>query len=419
MESSTAVFDPNLSSPNLSSGSQSSTSVPGSSLSKPVVFDVGGLVSRMAKLTDSRHRRGKRYRLEHVLLLLTLAKLCGQDTPRAIAHWVRLRKRHLVKLIGLPRHSVPHQNTYRRITEQVVDPEQLERTVKEFFGDLPKAGRSVLISIDGKVMRGTISAEKPKGTYLLAAYLPEEGIVLMQVEAGSKENEITMAPKLMECIDLRGKVVGGDAEQTQRQLSLRILEAGGEYLWTVKDNQPTLREDIERLFASADEPTVLGGKVPNDFESFKTVGKDHGRLETRQITVSSSLKGYLDWPGAEQVAKIERNRVEIKTGKQRHEIAYVITSQTRDKASPEGLLHQNRTYWGIENGLHHRRDTTFQEDSLHATRGNTGRVIAIINNLAIGLLSYTGQTNHAEARREFCAHPHRALRLLTTSPRRL
>ncbi len=387
--------------------------------SKPLVFDLGSLLSRLSRLTDSRARRGKRYRLEHVLLLLILAKLCGEDTPKAIAHWVRLRKRYLIQLLGLPRPSVPHENTFRRIIEQVVDPEELERTVKELFGDLPGAGRSVLVSVDGKVMRGTISADKPRGTYLLAVYLPEEGLVLMQLEAGSKENEITVAPKLLESVDLRGKVVVGDAEQTQRQLSLQILAAGAEYVWTVKDNQPTLREDIEELFARADEPTVLGGKVPNDFESARTVDKGHGRLETRQITVSSSLKGYLDWPGAQQVMKIERRRAEIKTGKVGHETVYAITSQTRAEAPPECLLYQNRTYWGIENGLHHRRDTTFQEDCLLATRGNLGRVMAIINNLIIGLLSYIGWDNHAEARREYCAHPSRALRLLTTSPLRL
>ena len=117
--------------------------------------------------------------------------------------------------------------------------------------------------------------------------------------------------------------------------------------------------------------------------------------------------------------KIERHRVEIKTGKEGHETAYAITSQTRKEASPKRLLYQNRTYWGIENGLHHRRDTTFREDRCRATRGNVGRVTAIINNLVIGLLSYTGQANHADARRRYCAHPTQALRLLTVSPLRL
>jgi hypothetical protein len=122
------------------------------------------LLSRLAGLTDSRFRRGKRYRLEHVLLLLILAKLCGEDTPRAIGHWVWLRKDYLIGFLGLPRRSVPHSNTYRRIIEQVVNAEELERTVKGFFSDLPKVGKSVVVSIDGKVMRGTISADKPKGT---------------------------------------------------------------------------------------------------------------------------------------------------------------------------------------------------------------------------------------------------------------
>lgn len=386
---------------------------------KPMVFDVGSLLARLTTLTDSRDRRGKRYRLDHILLLFILAKLCGEDTPKGIAHWVWLRKEHLIKVLGLSRLSVPHYNTYRRIMQEVIDPEELERILQEFFSALPGVGQSVLLSFDGKVMRGTISEEKPKGTYLLAAYLPEEGIVLMQVEAGSKENEITVAPKLLECVDLRGKVVVGDAEQTQRKLSQQILDAGGEYLWTVKDNQPTLREAIEHLFMAGEERTVLGGKLENDFESFRTVDKGHGRVDTREITVSSSLRDYLDWPGIDQVMKIERHRVQIKTGKETQEVVYSMTSQTRSKASPELLLYQNRTYWRMENALHRRRDTTFQEDRCRATRGNIGRVMAIINNLVIGLLSYIGQTNHAQARREYCARPREALRLLTATPQRL
>ena len=387
-------------------------------IAEPIVFDVGSLLSRLATLTDSRDCRGKRYQLSHILLLLTLAKLCNEDNLKAIAHWIELREKWLIEIIGLGRSRVPHYNTYRRISEKVVDPEELEQVLHQFFEYVLSAGESVLIAIDGKVMRGTISVEKPRGTYLLAAYLPEEGIVLMQVEAGSKENEITTAPKLLDCVDLRGKVVLGDAEQAQRKLSLQILEGGGDYLWTVKENQPTLRADIEQVFAGEDQ-TVLGGRVENDIKSFRMVNKGHGRLETREIKVSSSLKGYHDWPGLEQVMKIERHRVEIKTGKEGHEVVYAITSQSEAKASPRRLLYQNRTYWGIENGLHHRRDTTFREDRCLATRGNTGRVIAIINNLVIGLMSYIGHTNHAEARRKYCAFPSEALRLLTLDPLRL
>ena len=272
-----------------------------------------------------------------------------------------------------------------------------------------------MVSIDGKTIRGTVDLANPRGDHLLAAYLPEEGIVLFQVEAGSKENEITVAPKLLEGIDLRGKVVVGDAAHTQRKLSVQIQEAGGDYLWFAKDNQPTLREDIEQLF-EGDNRTVLGGRVPNDFRRVRRVGKGHGRRESREITVSSELKGYSDWPGLEQVFKLERHRIRCKDGKEEQEIVYGLTSLSQAEASPERLLHLSRTYWGIENGLHHRRDVTFQEDSTRQTCGHAGRVMAAINNLVISLLRHTSATNLAQARRQCDANPVQTLSLLIASP---
>lgn len=108
----------------------------------------------------------------------------------------------------------------------------------------------MVIVIDGKTVQGTITVKDPFGLHLLAAYLPGEGIVLMQmVVEKDKENEIVVAPKLLQCLDLRNKVVIGDAMHAQRQISAQIVEAGGDYVWIVKDNQANTRQAIEQLFA--------------------------------------------------------------------------------------------------------------------------------------------------------------------------
>lgn len=191
------------------------------------------------------------------LILIVLAKLAGEDRPSGIADWVSHRTDALRAALHLRRPRLPHHNTFRRILQEVVCPEELETTVAAFLRDLPRVGRSVLIAIDGKTVRGTIGTEHPHGEHLLAAYLPTEGIVLLEVATGTKENEITVAPTLLKCLDLRGEIVMGDAMQTQRALSAQILEAGGDYIWFVKDNQPTVREEIATLFAPQ-TPNVLG-----------------------------------------------------------------------------------------------------------------------------------------------------------------
>jgi predicted transposase YbfD/YdcC len=382
----------------------------------PVVFDVRTLWRRLAALGDRRQPRGKRYGLALVLLLVVLAKLSGEDRPSGIADWVRHRRELLAQALGLDLVRTPHHNTYRRILAGAVLPGDLDGEISAFFRDLPQVGRSVLISIDGKTVRGTIHTEDPRGTHLLAAYLPSEGIVLLQLRAGHKDNEIGVAPALLRGIDLRGKIVAADAMHTQREFSAEILAAGGEYLFLVKDNQPTLREEVELLF-TADHRTVEGGEVVHDFKTARQVNKGHGRREVRQITVSAELKGYCDWPGLEQVFRLERQRIEIKTGEIEEEVVYGLTSLSSSEASPARLLELTRAYWGVENGLHYRRDVTFREDATRLTKGHAGHVMASLNNLVIGLLRLAGFTNLAAARRYCDADLSNALALLSSTTR--
>lgn len=380
-----------------------------------IVFDVGSLAAHLARLTDQRRPRGIRYALGIALVLIALAKLAGEDRPSGIADWVNLRADALRAALRIRRPRLPHHNTYRRILASAVAPDELEATVGEFLRGLPRADTEELIAIDGKTVRGTIGPEHPHGEHLLAADQPRAGLVLLEVATGRKENEITVAPDLVAGLDLHGKIVMGDAMQTQRALSTQVLDAGGDYIWLAKDNQPTLREDIVVALAPP-TPTVLGGMVPTDLRTARTVTKGHGRRETRQITVSRSLKGYSDWPGLDQVFRIERERVLLKEGKVTREVVEGLTSLAPRQASARQLLDDTRDYWGIENGLHDRRDVTFHEDATRLTKGNAGRVMAILNNLVIGLLCWAGHTNLAAARRFYDANIPDAFALITAPP---
>ena len=122
------------------------------------MFAVGALVERLAVLTDRRQARGKRYPLALVLLLVVLAKLGGEDRPSGIADWVAHRRAALEAALGLTWTRMPHHNTYRRVLAQAVAPEELDAVVGAFLRALPGVGRSVLVCIDGKTVRGTITA---------------------------------------------------------------------------------------------------------------------------------------------------------------------------------------------------------------------------------------------------------------------
>lgn len=360
--------------------------------------DPPGLLDRLRKLTDRRGERGRRYELAPLLLLIVFAKLAGEDTPCGIADWMANRTEELRRALHLNWVRMPHHNTIRRVLGGVVEPEELDRVVAAHLGSRPGVGSSRLIAFDGKTVRGTITADEPHGTHLLAAYLPREGIVLGQVAVETKENEIVAAPKLLAGLDLRGKVVMGDAMHTQRDLSTQIKAAGGDFIWLVKDNQPAVRAEIAALFVPP-TPTVLGTVLPDDFARYAKRDVGHGRREERRIVVSGELKGYTVWPHLEQVFELERRRTDPATGQTQTEVVYGLTSLSRRAVSAKGLHDFIRDYWGIENGLHQRRDGTFREDRTRQTLGHQGHVIASLNNLAIGLLRHLGFTNLAHARR--------------------
>jgi predicted transposase YbfD/YdcC len=376
-----------------------------------LVFDIGSLYAYFRTLSDKRKRRGVRYSLALILLIIMLAKTCGENHPSGIAEWAKHRTGMLVDLLKLKRKTMPHDSTYRRILAEVVNVEELEHMSSEYLSGKRYFGRQVLVAIDGKVLRGTLD-DKQNGTYLLAAYLPSEGIVLMEVAIEGKGSEIPAAPKVLKSIDLREKVVMGDALHTQRPVSIQVVESGGEYIWFAKGNQPQMEEDIRLWFEPDVQPIPGMSFPPKDFETAHETNKGHGRLETRTITVSSQLKDFLDWPYLEQVFKLERRFVSLKTGAIQEQTQYGFTSLSRGEIAPLQLLDKIRSYWGIENGLHYRRDVTLREDYTRMTKGGAGQAMACLNNLLLGiLLAKKKYRTIPTARRYFSAHPTEALDL--------
>lgn len=377
------------------------------------VFDLGSLYAYFHGLQDRRKPKGVRYSLALVLVLIVLAKMCGEDRPSGIAEWAKHRAARLVEWLKLTRKTMPHHSTYRRILADVVCVEELEQVNQAFLSGKQCFGKQVLLAIDGKVLRGTLDEEQ-NGTYLLAAYLPAAGIVLMEVAIDGKGSEIPAAPKVLRSIDLREKVVMGDALHTQQGLSRQIVEAGGEYIWFVKGNHAQMEEDI-RLWFEPDVYPIPGMNLPpKDLESATLTRKGHGRIAQRTITVSSQLKDFLAWPYLEQVFKLERRFTSTKTGKVQEQVIYGMTSLSREEITPIKLLEMTRAYWGIENGLHYRRDVTLLEDRTRMTKGKMGHAMACINNLILGIL--LGKLKYRylpTARRYFNAHPAEALALIT------
>ena len=379
-----------------------------------LLFDLDALYACLQTIPDHRDRRGVRYPLASLLMIGVLAKLAGQDSSRGMAHWAKLRTHELSQLFHLKRESMPHYSTWSRVLGHGVEPDEVEQIVGRFFAQATKAAQrkrgSIHLAMDGKTLRGTIPLGETDGVHLLALYLPQQGVVLAQMNVEHKGREITFAPTLLSQIDLRGVVVSGDAMFDRRSLSSKIVQAHGDYLWTVKENEKGFYQDIEVLFQPHRKRAGTSAP-PNDFRYAQTVEKGHGRIEKRTITVSSMLADDSPWAELAQVFKLESLRTDA-LGNTKTEVRYGVTSLPVYLADPKRLLALSRGHWGIENGLHYRRDATMREDHAQLRMGHAPEMLAVLNNAVLGLFARQGASNVAHARREFAYHFDKALAAL-------
>jgi predicted transposase YbfD/YdcC len=371
---------------------------------RSLTINLTELLERLQAVPDQRKRRGVRYPLAVLLTIALLAKLCGQSQVHALAGWAHERAAELSAIFGLKRARMPHPTTWTRVLGNAVAADALEAALQPLLvrptTEVP-ARASRQIALDGKTLRGTISAARRGGVHLVSAYQVTDRVPLLQVKVSAKANELVVAPQLLARLDLQGVLVTGDAMFAQRNLSSQIVEAGGDYCWIVKENQPTLYDDLRLLFGP--QPAELPGTspIPDDFETARSVDKGHGRLEERVLTSSSLLAEYQGWPYLAQAFQVVRTSYQ-RRGCSR-EVRYGITSAPAKSASAAQILAGVRGHWQIENGLHYRRDVTLKEDASLARLGQAPHVLATLNNFICGLTAQASISNLAACQRSMAA----------------
>ncbi len=373
------------------------------------------LMELFAAMPDPRQARGKRYSWSLILTLIAAALVSGQHGVRALSQWITERHTELLALLGGARQQLPGATTVRRAL-RVVDVADLEARARALGGPLvlarPTAGASAVlvgVALDGKQVNGANA--HGAHVHLLSLTRHADACVLRQQPVAAKTNEIPVAPQLLAGLDLTNVVVTMDALLTQHALAAQIRRQHGHYLMVVKANQPTLAADIALAFDPAC-PIAPG----DHFATSTTVGKQHGRLETRTLDRTAALNTYLTWPAVGQVLRRTCHSVILKTGAVRHEVSYAITSLPAATTTPAQLEALWRGHWTIENRVHYVRDVTFGEDAGQAWAGNAPEALAILRNLLLTVLRRHGWDNIADALRYYGAYAPRALTLLGALP---
>jgi predicted transposase YbfD/YdcC len=374
------------------------------------------LAAAFANVPDPRRAASVVYPLPAILAMAVAAILANHLSVLAIAEWGARQEASILEALGFPADRTPCQSTLQRLFRQL-DSDALAARLSACFQ--PSAGPATTavppqgVAIDGKAQRGRLRfGGGGCPVHALSAFCHEQGIVLAHepITAGADkaEAELTVAPALLRRLDWHGRVLTGDALFCQRALCQQVQAAGGDYLLLVKENQETLYRDIALLF---DPPASVPAAPLTDRRVTHTLERGHGRtMEQRDLIASTDLTGYLDWPGVQQVFRLERTWRE--RGKPKRALHYGITSLPPEMAGSARLLTLRRGHWSIENRLHRRKDVTFGEDAslIHVGAGPT--VMALLRDAAVSLLHRAGVTQVASRVRLHSQQPERAVALV-------
>ncbi len=363
------------------------------------------LVQALAEVADFRKSRGKRHALVAILALGCVAALCGCSSLTAISQWGRHHSAALLQRLGFTHVPGPSTATLHRVFRHV-DAVALEQALTAWW-QVWLPGRGTL-ALDGKTLRGSGGADH-MALQVLAAFAGQVRVVLAQ-QAISNGDEIAAALALLEGVDLRGWIVTGDAKFTQKAIVQRVMAQGGDYVLTAKANQPTLCDDIATLFA---EPQVVAETITRT----QRIDLHGSRIEVRRLQAASALTAeYTGWPGLQQVFRLERCRIDKRTGERTTTVVFGITSLQPDCADANRLAALSRGHWSIENRLHWVRDVAFGEDASRIRSGHAPQVMTILRNVAIGFLGLLAYDSPTEGLRHFAWNAAEAIDLVTKLP---
>lgn len=217
--------------------------------------DARDLFTRLAQIADPRAKRGMRHSQRSLLAILLCATISGAQGSTAISEWVQRLSPAMLRRLRCRRGAdgqcvPPSEATLRRMLK-AIDIEQLERQLGDWLQTHWATDEP--IALDGKSLRGSRSGGKPR--HLVAAFGHHSHGVVHQVEVAEKTNELGAVKPLLDPLPLTGRTVTADALHTQAETARYLVEdKRAHYLFTVKDNQPTLKNDIAGLQMEALPP---------------------------------------------------------------------------------------------------------------------------------------------------------------------
>jgi predicted transposase YbfD/YdcC len=350
-------------------------------------------------LPDPRQAGKVMYPLAEVLLLCLLAVLAGAETITDIARFgdkkLALLRQFRSFAAGTPAHD--HLGDILA----TLDAEAFQRCFVAWVAALIGVPEGV-VAIDGKTVRRSRGVAKD-AIHMVSAFAARQRMVLGQVKVADKANEIVAIPKLLDMLAIEGAVVTIDAMGCQRAIAQKIVDKKADYILALKGNQGSLREDVDLFLAE---------QKANDFSDttvthHQTIDGDHGRIETRDITVIHDV-GWLqerhNWPAMAGVVMVQSTRLipgpTRDADKIERETRIYITSLVLTALLIAPLV---RDHWAIENSLHWVLDMVFRDDECRLRTNNATANFTTLKHMALNLIRRANSKDSIRLRRKVAA----------------
>ena len=334
-----------------------------------------------AELPDPRREHMRLHNLWDIIAITILAVVAGANSWVEVAAYGASKLEWLETFLELP-NGIPSHDTFGRVFA-LLDPVALQQGFVNWVETIAQATIGRVVAIDGKTARHSFDKAAGKGPlHMVSAWASENRLLLGQQACDCKSNEITAIPELIKNLEISGAIVTIDAMGCQKTIAAEIQQAGADYVLAVKDNQPTLHDDIRQVF---------GDGLDNDFADLehhchRTLDHDHGRVEKRVyhiVPVTKELaKRHADWEGLRSIGMVFSERQE--GDKEPSLETRVFISSLRPKVKT--FARAVRNHWGIETSLHWVLDVTFREDDSRLRKDHGPENMALMRRLAASLL---------------------------------
>jgi predicted transposase YbfD/YdcC len=330
-------------------------------------------------LPEVRIDRCKKHKLIDIITIAILATICGAEHFTEMEIFGKAKQEWLKTFLTLE-NGIPSHDTFARVFARLKPSAFQERFLLWTQAVRTKTDGEV-IGIDGKTARRSHNKKLDIGPlHLVSAWASRNRLVLGQIKVDEKSNEITAVPELLRLLEIKGCIVTVDALNTQKDTANEIREQGADYMMALKENHPTLYNEVEGIF----EAVRADDNADCAISTNETVETNRGRTETRHcwsVEAPDWVTGFDEWRDLKSIVLVEATR-EIKEQRST-ELRYYLSSLPPNAARAAQVV---REHWGVENSLHWVLDVAFREDDSRVRVGNAAENLALVRKITHNML---------------------------------